>query len=185
MGNSVFRYFQEWLRVQMREEAYERYVRRTEEVAASRASMAATGDIVPPRGPFWRGTAWVRHYLPGGYSGDDIVHDNLSNQLQKYDDGEVDIMQPLETESSDGDDDEKEQSSSSTSDSCHQPHIHEQNENYGDLSDVSHRKYPKLWELAKAEGDRDWIDCKLLLFFNFVQQTINFCERYIFFIVNR
>ena len=158
MGNSVFRYFQEWLRVQMREEAYERYVRRAEEVAASRATMATTGDIVPPRGPFWRGTAWVRNYLPGGYSGDDIVHDNLSNQLQEHDDGEVDILQPFETDASDGDDVEKEQTSSSTSDSCR-----EQNESYGDLSDVSHRKYPKLWELAIAEGDRDWIDCKLLL----------------------
>lgn len=155
MGNSVFRYFQEWLRVQMREEAYERYVRRAEEVAASRATMATTGDVVPPRGPFWRGTAWVRHYLPGGYSGDDIVHDNLSNQMQEYGDGEIDILQPFETEASDDDDVE---------DSCHQPYNHEQNENYGDLPEVSQRKYPKLWELAKAEGDRDWIDCKLLYF---------------------
>eukprot|EP00804_Cyclotella_cryptica_P029973 CCRYP_013428-RA/>CCRYP_013428-RA protein AED:0.07 eAED:0.07 QI:109/0.88/0.8/1/0.88/0.8/10/302/1139 len=137
MGNAVFRYFQEWLRVQMREEAYERYVRRAEEAAVSRVNMAATGDILPPRGPFWRGRAWVRNYLPGSYSQHDI---------------------PFESKASEGEDLDEKQTSSSISDSHHQPQDGEQNENYGDSPGISHRKYPKLWELAKAEGDRDWVD---------------------------
>lgn len=123
MGNAVFRYFQEWLRVQMREEAYERYVRDAEDAAAARVAMAAVataGDVVPPRGPFWRGRAWVRHNLPGGVSGSDFDDSN-------------DNEEPNFTHDTD-------------------------KQHKSDGQARSQRKYPKLWELAKAEGDRDFID---------------------------
>ncbi|KAL3769207.1 hypothetical protein ACHAWO_000853 [Cyclotella atomus] len=134
MGNSVFRYFQEWLRVQMREEAYERYVQNAEETIAARASMAAsasTGDFIPPKGPFWRGRAWVKHYLPSGTSDrEDEPYDLLFEDLEVSDD----------TESDDSADSSK------------------HNQRYDEQPDGSRRKYPKLWELAKADGDRDFID---------------------------
>lgn len=137
MGNSVFRYFQEWLRVQLREEAYSRYVHDAEEAAAVRAAMAAGAtDGVPPRGPFWRGRAWVRHHLPGRVSDDGMEH-AFSTFLEEYDD--VDL-QPQK-------DHDKEKISS----------IYNENKDDNQPKD-SKRKYPKLWELAKIDGDRDFID---------------------------
>ena len=136
MGNSVFRYFQEWLRVQLREEAYSRYVHEAEQAAAVRAAMAAGNtDGVPPRGPFWRGRAWVRHHLPGRVSDDEIEH-AFSNYLEEYDDDELLNQEDLNR---------GETSTNSQNINDNQP-------------EDSKRKYPKLWELAKVDGDRDFID---------------------------
>ena len=150
MGNSVFRYFQEWLRVQMREEAYNRLVREAEKAAVNAATLSKTNSIqkkpivdttedgLPPRGPFWRRT-WVRHYLPDVVSGNgkkDHVGlkevDNDSNDEQK--------MPPGTHEDA---------KSNQSSENAHN-------------NDKKHRdpkrKYPKLWDQAKVEGDRDFID---------------------------
>jgi hypothetical protein len=140
MGNSVFRYFQEWLRVQMREEAYERYIRDAGEAAAARAAMAAGGGI-PPRGPFWRGRAWMRHHLPGG-SSNGVEHDLFHDLEESYDNGLLH-------------DDSHTSSKASTSSDHYNSHLDDTENNQ---PGASQRKYPKLWELAKAEGDRDFID---------------------------
>lgn len=123
----------------MREEAYERYVQNAEETLAAKASMAAgasTGDFVPPRGPFWRGRAWVKHYLPSGTSGSENETYNIL-----YEDLEV------------SDDTDSDYSASSGPDDSSK-----HNKKNDMEPDGPKRKYPKLWELAKAEGDRDFID---------------------------
>lgn len=146
MGNSVFRYFQEWLRVQLREEAYDRYVRDAEEAAAARVAMAAVatvGDIVPPRGPFWRGRAWVRHHLHGGVSGSELEQDTIDLRVNKDEEESTDDFNSSETSN-----------------------LASQNTQYRDTYSqqkseeltTSQRQYPHLWELAKVEGDKDFID---------------------------
>ena len=103
MGNLVFRYFLEWLRSQLREEAYSRYVQNAERTENH-------DESVIHRSPFW-----VRRAFVGNEEG-------LANA------NEFQYMDAADNKSG--------KSSSSAK---------------------SQRKYPKLWELAKAEGDGDWI----------------------------
>ena len=144
MGNSVFRYFQEWLRVQLREEAYDCRVRDAEAAAArvAMAAVATAGDVVPPRGPFWRGRAWVRQNLPGGFSGNELEQDIFNDAVNKD-----------RKESSDHIISETNNLASDNT----QSHNAYSQEN-SDESTNSKREYPHLWELAKEEGDRDFID---------------------------
>lgn len=93
MGNLVFRYFLEWLRSQLREEAYSRYVQNAERAENHDESFIH-------RSPFW-----IRRAFAGNEEG----HAN-TNEFE-----------------------------------------------YIEAGAKSQRKYPKLWELAKAEGDGDWI----------------------------
>lgn len=150
MGNSVFRYFLEWLRVQMREEAYQRYVRRAERRAAAR-SAAGMEDVdvdgdSPMRsgnvGVFGRGRAfvddWFRYYLPGG--ADKIVEGGRSDVSSK-DDLEEELSGPLD-------------SNKGLIDNTETPRNNENSNGKGaDDSflganpDEEKREYPKLWEL--------------------------------------
>ena len=150
MGNSVFRYFQEWLRVQMREEAYGRFAHEADKTAVDAATLskqnsiprkpiADTADTLPPRGPFWR-RAWVRHYLPGGVSGNGVDQDYVG--LKDVDSGSNDKQK---NRSDPHEDDESNQNSENA---------RNDNNKHGD----SNRKYPKLWDLAKVEGDRNFVD---------------------------
>jgi len=161
MGNSVFRYFLEWLRVQMREEAYERYVRRAKRRAAARSAAGMEdvdvgGDSAMRSGSvgvFGRGRAfvddWFRNYLPSGaermvegeksdVSFEDDLVEELSGSLDSNE-GLIDYAETSENiENSNG---------KGTDDSF-----------LGANPDEETREYPKLWELAKMEGDSEWID---------------------------
>jgi hypothetical protein len=106
MGNNVFRYFLEWLRVQMREEAYERYVQQTE------VNQAAAGQ-----GPFWRNRALYRFRR---------LVSNPDNAADMGEEKVFDEMTRLLVNE-------------------------EETENDGQ------RKFPRLYELAKVEGDTEWI----------------------------
>lgn len=136
MGNSVFRYFQEWLRVQMRDEAYDRYVQQAEQRAASRRAAAEAGNP-PPRGPFWRGRAWVRNNIPGV---DEYGSDSLDDAILEEMDSVESTMSDLRRETGKNTDKQKKEEDSK------------------DETDEAPRKYPKLWDLAKMEGDAEWID---------------------------
>ncbi|KAL7450618.1 hypothetical protein ACHAWC_002508 [Mediolabrus comicus] len=131
MGNSVFRYFLEWLRVQMQDEAYERYVEQAEHAIATAAAASHH------RGPFWRGRALYRGLmnLPGGIGG--RGNNNTADDHEMLEESFAREFEP------DKMDDKFDQSMG----------------NEATIeADPSVKKYPKLWELAKIEGDSEWID---------------------------
>lgn len=128
MGNSVFRYFLEWLRVQMREEAYERYVQQASVAAATAATQAATN-----RGPFWRRRALYRRLVHGPVDLEDSPSGDAQDEHVLH-----------EAEHATGPDDDDSASS-------------EGQEEF-DADGKTSRKYPQLYELAKIEGDAEWID---------------------------
>lgn len=135
MGNSVFRYFLEWLRAQMREEAYERYVQQATHAAATRGTESAGG-----RGPFWRGRALYRGLINPGGAAIMIGDDDDSNSSEDADLDELAwLLEPH---------DDSEQSTAKQ----------KKEEEIKYENDERSRKYPKLYELAKAEGDTEWID---------------------------
>ena len=125
MGNSVFRYFQEWLRVQMREDAYRRYLRRAERSAARRRA-AGTDDA---QSPF--GRAWGRYRRPGG--ADALREDDTD----LWDEGARFSIEHFERGL---------------------PERNQTDERFELPVDEPSREHPKLWELAKMEGDGEWIE---------------------------
>lgn len=114
--------FLEWLRVQMREEAYERYVKQTK--------LTQAAAQVPDQGPFWRSRALYRirrlinNPEDAADLGDDAVLDEMARLLQGQDDS-VNLIED-ETESED--------------------------------DRLPLRQFPQLFELAKVEGDTEWIN---------------------------
>ena len=131
MGNSVFRYFLEWLRVQMQDEAYERYVEQAEHAIATAAAASHH------RGPFWRGRALYRGLmnLPGGIGGR-----GNNNTADDHEMLEESFAREFEPDKMDDKFDQSKGNEATTE------------------ADPSVKKYPKLWELAKIEGDSEWID---------------------------
>ena len=129
MGNAVFRYFLEWLRVQMQNEAYARYAQQAEHAIATAAVSSHH------RGPFWRGRA-IYHNIVGGKE-----NDTAADEDKIF----VDFTRAVEP-------DEKSKSTEQNKESRLEKEEDETN------SLGSARKYPKLWELAKMEGDSQWID---------------------------
>ncbi|KAL7494759.1 hypothetical protein ACHAWT_004607 [Skeletonema menzelii] len=127
MGNSVFRYFLEWLRVQMHNEAYARYVQQAEHAIATAAVSSHH------RGPFWRGRAIYRNIVGG-----------RENHTAEEDDIFVDFTRAVDSDAA-----EKSKSNQN------KDRVEEEDET---TTAGSVRKYPKLWELAKMEGDSQWID---------------------------
>jgi len=123
MGNSVFRYFLEWLKQKMREESYERLVQQAKNAAATRPQSKIQSSATD-HGSFWRGRALYRGLINQG----EVVG------LEGGDDGnnnsEDAVLDELSEKSAVKKDDRKQSS----------------------------REYPKLYELAKVEGDTEWID---------------------------
>ena len=153
MGNAVFRYFLEWLRVQMREEAYERYVERAKKRAASRDAggmeASAPGDATPMGGSvFWRGRTfvddWFRYYLPGGVEED--KEEDKDGEQSNFLDGDLlkDLSSILELDE-DGVDSITSDRAEELQGSKHQGTV--QDEEFEDNSGDRSRDYPKLWEL--------------------------------------
>ncbi|KAL7540865.1 hypothetical protein ACHAXR_010432 [Thalassiosira sp. AJA248-18] len=130
MGNSVFRYFLDWLRVQMREQAYERYVQQAKHTAADRAAARAGG-----RGPFWRGRALYRGFIHQGEALNMI--EGEEGEHNTTEDGLDDLAWALGPQKGEP--------------STAQRKVEEGEE-------TGSRKYPKLYEIAKVEGDTEWID---------------------------
>jgi hypothetical protein len=114
--------FLEWLRVQMREEAYERYVKQTK--------LTQAASQMPDQGPFWRSRALyrIRRLINNPENsadmGDDAVLDEMARLLQGQDDNVNLTEDETETEND------------------RQPR----------------RQFPQLFELAKVEGDTEWIN---------------------------
>ena len=137
MGNSVFRYFLEWLRVEMRKEAYRKILQRAKKRAeAIRLRQQSAGDDhhVPQQGqhhePSSATTAdayatYASTYLPGWMNG------VISGFDHWYDWLTADPPSGLqgETESTDG--------------------FEPQNERH---------RHAQLWEIAVNEGDRKWLE---------------------------
>jgi len=131
MGNAVFRYFLEWLRVQMQHEAYARYAQQAEHAIATAAVSSHH------RGPFWRGRAIYRNIVGG--------RENNTHTAEE-DEIFVDFTRAFEPDATE------------KSKSNHQNKENRMEDDDETNSAGSTRKYPKLWELAKMEGDSQWID---------------------------
>ncbi len=133
MGNNVFRYFLEWLRVQMREEAYERFVEHAELTTSVQPTTRAVG---------WGPILWRRRTF------------RLANNAEV----DADMLGTAENEIP-GD--------SSLHDFAglfevkeHPAPLSLQQNNDGEetgLDESTYRKFPQLYELAKVEGDMNWI----------------------------
>mmetsp|Transcript_7080 Transcript_7080/g.15624 ORF Transcript_7080/g.15624 Transcript_7080/m.15624 type:complete len:1126 (+) Transcript_7080:135-3512(+) len=136
MGNSVFRYFLEWLRAQMREEAYERYVQQATNAAAARATDGAGG-----RGPFWRGGRALYRGLINRGGAASLMEGENEDHSGAEDGGLDELKWLLEPH------DDSEESTGKQKTEEETKHANKRS-----------RKYPKLYELAKAEGDTEWID---------------------------
>ena len=123
MGNSVFRYFLKWLRVQMREETYMRYVKQAEQ--SSSTQTAASGGAA-----FWRRGALSKRFIninkPG--EAEDISEDNDDNIPEAIHD--EDFNSATKQENQENNEDKR----------------------------PNGRKFPQLYEIAKVEGDKQWLE---------------------------
>lgn len=142
MGNVVFRYFMDWLRVQMREESYTEYVRRSrrraknlKKMSEQKAAASATKQPppqqqqprqrMPPQAAEGKTTtnsgddSWASNYLPGW----------MTSAVSSGFDGLFE-------------------------------YIHPQPENEGDTTNVDADgiNHAQLWQLAVDEGDTKWLE---------------------------
>jgi hypothetical protein len=124
----------------MQEEAYERYVQQTEQAVVTAAEASSNN-----RGPFWRGRALYRGLinLPGGIGG------RGNNTTADVNDLLEEFTRAFESDTI---------SATTEKDSSNQSKENKQNDDEAITADSTARKYPKLWELAKIEGDSEWID---------------------------
>ena len=126
MGNSVFRYFLKWLRVQMRKEAYKRCVQQAEQ--SSTTQTGASG------GAFWRRGALSNRFININKPGEveDKSEDNDDNTPEAIHDEDVNSATKQENGQN----------------------IHDNNED----KRPNGRKFPQLYEIAKVEGDKEWLE---------------------------
>ena len=115
----------------MQNEAYARYAQQAEHAIATAAVSSHH------RGPFWRGRALYRN----------IVGGKENNTAADEDEIFVDFTRAAEPNAAD-----KSKSTRNNKESRVEKDEDETN------SVGSAKKYPKLWELAKMEGDSQWID---------------------------
>jgi hypothetical protein len=81
MGNIVFRYFLEWLRQEMRQEAYNDYVKRARRRARSRKLQEAKQQAKPSQpSPQDGENGWMSGWVTGVVSGIDEIYDWLTHE---------------------------------------------------------------------------------------------------------
>lgn len=99
MGNIVFRYFLEWMRQEMRKEAYNNYVKRARRRARSKKRQAAKQHSKPSQAvspPQEGEDGWISGWMTGVVSGFDEIYDWLTqeeDQQQKDQDVEDDAQE--------------------------------------------------------------------------------------------
>lgn len=123
----------------MREEAYERYVHQATHAATTRETERG-GD---GRGPFWRGRALYRSFVFQG-GGGSIAEDNGGDDSVTEDTVDDEMAYAWLFGSNNDNDQSKSK----------QEAKRKTKYSKGDGS----RRFPKLYELAKAEGDTEWIE---------------------------
>ena len=123
----------------MQNEAYARYAQQAEHAIATAAVSSHH------RGPFWRGRALARNILnlPGGVAGGRGDNNNTAED----DDIFVEFTRAFESDTTE---------KSTKSNESKENRLKDDDETK--TADGAARKYPKLWELAKMEGDSHWID---------------------------
>lgn len=157
MGNNVFRYFLEWLRNEMHEEAYVRYVKQAKQRerkirAQHKTDVGAGQSLVQLSLLGWTAS------LPGWMGGqphsdyeflaaeptveDEQIYDTTNSLNNEYDDFFTEHFP----------ENKEEKLSASTS-----AYSHSGGKGSSDSS-VRQGKHSKLWELAKIEGDTSWLE---------------------------
>lgn len=119
----------------MREEAYQRYVNQAKQMALAARAAARAGS----RGPFWRGRSFYRG----------LIHPRRATSILEGEEDSIDAI-PDDVDLDElawvlGPHGEDEPTTA-------QQKTEEVRE------ETDSRKYPKLYELAKVEGDTEWID---------------------------
>lgn len=152
MGNLIFRYFLEWLRVQLREEAFEGYVKRAKRKAQSLKKQ---------------------QYQHQQYQQQHQKHrqNNPSNQEQKFSENDsswaaslpgwmTSTLADVSAEVDEWYDWLTDESSNGSSGSY--------SNNYDDDDDAIDYRQTQFWELAKLEGDQQWIEWLQTHFWTYV-----------------
>ena len=115
--------------MQLRNEAYERYEQQAEHAIATAAVSSHR------REPFWRGRAIYRNIV-GGRENNITDEDDISVEFTRAYEPDANVDKADASKGNDLNLEEEDGTSSANSDI----------------------KYPKLWELAKIEGDQTWIE---------------------------
>mmetsp|Transcript_7255 Transcript_7255/g.17054 ORF Transcript_7255/g.17054 Transcript_7255/m.17054 type:complete len:1074 (+) Transcript_7255:44-3265(+) len=135
MGNVVFRYFLEWLRIEMRKEAYNNYMKRAKRRARSKKRQAdtlkmakSTSSSTPSAtgggsGSGSSGSSWTEGWMTGVASSIDDIYEWLTSEEA--------TQQQQQQQRSDAADDNVLEMDSTTK--------------------------AQLWELAVDEGDANWL----------------------------
>eukprot|EP00551_Chaetoceros_affinis_P007144 CAMPEP_0203668388 /NCGR_PEP_ID=MMETSP0090-20130426/5028_1 /ASSEMBLY_ACC=CAM_ASM_001088 /TAXON_ID=426623 /ORGANISM="Chaetoceros affinis, Strain CCMP159" /LENGTH=987 /DNA_ID=CAMNT_0050532809 /DNA_START=363 /DNA_END=3326 /DNA_ORIENTATION=- len=155
MGNNVFRYFLEWLKNQLHEEAYARLAKNLDEreiINRGRRKDESAAFL----GPAWTNGGGTSH-LNKGYeytkATEPIIEYSVKDQMYTLANSFVNSIDGLWQTYFPGESVEKQ----------YQLQNPTQTDNF--MDDFSEwqkankgKKHPQLWELAQSKGDEDWVD---------------------------
>jgi len=157
MGNNVFRYFLEWLRNEMHEEAYVRYVQQAKQRERKIRAQHKNDEGIGQSFVQLSLLGWTAS-LPGWMGGQPHSdYDFLAVEPAVEDEQIYDVTHSLNNEydnlfSEHFPENKEEKLSASTSE-------HPDSGEKESSGSSTHRgKYSKLWELAKIEGDTSWLE---------------------------
>lgn len=145
MGNIVFRYFLEWLKNEMHEEAYQRLVKQAERREMAMKLQQSKEKVSNSPSVGWINTQTVVDTAEAAveYSVADQMYKLANSFVESIDDMWNSYVNGLEKDDISSKEDERsdDESDDTTSDSS-----------------KGKRKHPKLWELAQVEGDDEWLE---------------------------
>lgn len=144
MGNTVFRYFLEWLKNELHEEAYKRLVKSIKKRESAYRAKESTAFV----GPGWissqSNTATSNENVK---SDESIVQFNVKDQMYTIANSFVSGIDGLLQTYFPGEENKKKSQFEYIDNNFREW----QKANKG-------KKHPQLWELAQTEGDEDWLD---------------------------
>ena len=145
MGNTVFRYFLEWLKIEMHNEAYDRLIKNLEKREAAYEQGRKKEETAAFLGPGWGGG----NQKNVDYE-ESLLQFNVKDQMFTLANSVANSFDGLWNSYFPQDD--------NLSQKYNEPAEHFLNDfnKWKKRNDGS--KYPQLWELAQAEGDEDWLD---------------------------
>jgi len=154
MGNVIFRYFLEWLKVEMREEAYRGYVKRSKRKAQNLKKQKQQhkqyqqqqqqnrqySSSSPQKNDVEDASSWTSSYMSGWVAG---IVANVSAEVDEWYDWLTDEDgQPTKIK---GNPDKSASSGTKSS-------------NINNDDDDDEYRQTQFWEVAKIEGDEKWIE---------------------------
>ena len=149
MGNTVFRFFLEWLKSEMHEEAYARLVKKTEKREMAMRGKTVVGNMGNLPGWIQSDAVLENKEIPSvEYSVADQMYTLASSVVESFDEmwqSYITGVQEDKTKETATVQEEKPKEATTVQDEPVQERI-------------SGKKHPHLWELAQAEGDDAWLE---------------------------